>query len=159
MGQHRLFAEPFGELMGDQLRQPPGVDEDDGRAVGADEIGDAVVDLAPHLVGGDHAELVLRHLHGEVERRGGDRSRLSPARRRDGPVRKRATSSIGLTVADSPMRCGRAPPDLTTRSSSRARLNARVGTALVVDQRVDLVDDDRSRRSTASAGSARRSAG
>ncbi len=41
------------------------------------------------------------------------------------PTRRRAATSMGRTVAESPMRCGRGRPDETTRSSSRSTESAR----------------------------------
>ena len=62
----------------------------------------AVVDLAPHLVGGDRAQFVARHFDRQVH--------LAPVADVDhagvGRSETRATSSIGFTVAERPMRCG-----------------------------------------------------
>ena len=51
--------------MGDALRQPPRVDEHDGRAVGLDVRGDAVEHLGPVLVRGDGADILIGHLYGQ----------------------------------------------------------------------------------------------
>ena len=53
-------------MVGDALREPAGVDEDQRRSVGGDELGEAIVDLGPHLVGGHGSELVSRDLDGEL---------------------------------------------------------------------------------------------
>ena len=64
--QHGVGAETLAQVVGHALRQAPRVDEDQGSAVRADQLGDAVVDLVPHLVGGHRAELVARHLDGQI---------------------------------------------------------------------------------------------
>ena len=66
--QNGVLAEPLGQVMRDALGEPARVDEDQGGAVLADQLGDAVVDLAPHLVGGDRAELVARDLDRQIHR-------------------------------------------------------------------------------------------
>ena len=50
MRQHGVFAQPLGQMMRHALRQPPRVDEHQRGAIGADQLGHAVVDLVPHLV-------------------------------------------------------------------------------------------------------------
>ena len=60
--QDGVFAQTLGEMMGHPLRQAPRVDEHQGGAIRADQIGRAVVDFVPHFVGRDCAELVARHL-------------------------------------------------------------------------------------------------
>ena len=57
------------------------------------------------------------------------------------PTRKRATSSIGFCVADSPMRVRRRPASASSRSSESARCAPR----LLRCHGVDLVDDHRAR--------------
>jgi hypothetical protein len=46
---HRAFVEAFAQVPGDTFRHAPGVDENQGSAVGADERCQPVVDLRPHL--------------------------------------------------------------------------------------------------------------
>ena len=46
----RLFAEPIAEMPRDTLRHPPGVYEDERRAVGTDQCGQPIVVLLPHLL-------------------------------------------------------------------------------------------------------------
>ncbi len=53
MRQHGVLAQPLGQMMRDALGQPARVDEDQRGAMLADQLGDAVVDLVPHLVAGD----------------------------------------------------------------------------------------------------------
>ena len=107
------------------FRKPPRVDEHQRRAVFANERGHAVVDLLPHLVRCDRPELVARHLDREIHR-----TPMAVIDDGDGCVlvgrqRNRATISMGLTVAERPIRCGRGPPAFSTRSSSRASVSAR----------------------------------
>ena len=82
---------------------------------------DAVVDLAPHLLAGDRTQLVARHLDGQRH--------LAPMADVDDRcavgLRNRATSAIGRTVAERPMRCGFLPPSRATRSSRRSSVSAR----------------------------------
>ena len=52
--------------MRDALGQAARVDEDQRGAVGGDVAGEAVVDLVPHLAGGDGAEFVARDFDGEI---------------------------------------------------------------------------------------------
>ena len=57
MGTDMLLADAFGEGEGGALRQAAGVYEDEGRAVLLDELGEAVVHVAPLLAGGDGLEV------------------------------------------------------------------------------------------------------
>src|SRR5689334_2657290 len=52
--------------MGHALGEAARVDEDERGAVFADEVRDTVVDLAPHFIGGDGTELVARNLDREL---------------------------------------------------------------------------------------------
>ena len=61
MREDGRFAEPFRQVMRDTLGEPARVDEDERRAVRLNQRGQTIVDLRPHLVGRDCAELVLRH--------------------------------------------------------------------------------------------------
>src|SRR5262245_18484585 len=68
MRKDGVLAESLAEVMRNAPREAAGVDEDEGGAVLADQLGDAVVDLAPHLVGGDRAKLVARDLDTDLHR-------------------------------------------------------------------------------------------
>ena len=59
---HAPLAESLREPVGDALRQPPRVDEHDGRAVALDVGGDALEHLGPVLVRGDGADILIGHL-------------------------------------------------------------------------------------------------
>ena len=67
MGQHGCPTESFGQMMRDPLGQSPRVDEHESRSVSAHQFRDPVVDVLPHLVRRDDAELRLRHVHRQVE--------------------------------------------------------------------------------------------
>ena len=62
-----LFAEALAQVVGDALREAPRVDEDERRAVGADQAGEAVVDVGPLLLGRDGLEVGRRHFDVEVD--------------------------------------------------------------------------------------------
>ena len=64
--QDGILAQALGQVVRHALGQAARVDEDQRGAILADQLGDAVVDLAPHFVGGDRAELVARHLDREI---------------------------------------------------------------------------------------------
>ena len=112
--------------MGDALGEAARVDEDEGRAVLADQLGEAVVDVAPLLAGGDGLEVGRRHLDrqvevalvAEVDDHAVGRAVGVDVVRAD---EERAASSIGFTVAERPMRAGRSPATW----SRRARVSER----------------------------------
>ncbi len=57
---------PLGQLAGHPLGQPAGVDEDQRRAVRADQLGEAVVDLPPDLARHHRFERRGRHLERQI---------------------------------------------------------------------------------------------
>ena len=117
--QHRL-AQPLGQVMRHALGQPPRVDEHQRGAMRGDQLRQPVVDLLPHLVAGHRAQFVARHFHRQIHLAAVADLHDLRARRSENS----ATSSIGFTVADSPMRCGwRGPP--RHQASSRASVSAR----------------------------------
>ena len=64
---HRLISKSLGQLVGDALHHSAGVDEDQGCAVGPDQVGDVVQGLGPLLVGGDGAKLSGWQLYRQVQ--------------------------------------------------------------------------------------------
>src|SRR5205823_14151977 len=62
-----VFTKPLGEVEGDALGKLAGVNEDQRRVVLVHKHGDAVVNLIPHLMGGDGAKRDPRYLDREVE--------------------------------------------------------------------------------------------
>ena len=107
------------------LGQAPRVHEDERRPVRADQRGDPVVDLAPHLLAGDRAELVDRHLDARSSRApvaGVDDAAAAgatPGEEPRRPPRSAAGSPTGRCAADA------VRPPSRTRSSSRSSDSAR----------------------------------
>ena len=62
----RFLSEPVGQPGCEAFRHPARVDEDEGRLVGLDRLGQALVDLRPHLVRHHRFHGRGRHLDGEV---------------------------------------------------------------------------------------------
>src|SRR5690242_14985653 len=67
MRGHIVFAESFCQTMADALRHAPGIHEDQGRSVLLDQFDDAVVDLLPHLVAGNWAQLRAWNLDRQIQ--------------------------------------------------------------------------------------------
>ena len=139
----RALAEPLAEVVRDALDEAARVHEDERGAVLRDEVGEAIVELGPLLVGAHRAELVARDLDGEIEVAPLARRRRLAAAAGPRPTSSRAATSMGRTVAERPMRCGRAPPARRTRSSRRSTESARCAPRLSRGDGVDLVEDDR----------------
>ena len=135
--QDGVFAQTLGQVVGHALRQAARVDEDQGGAMLADELGHAVVDLAPHFGAGHGAQLVARHFDGQVH--GAPVADVDD--RSAGRARNAATSSSGLTVAERPMRCGRAPAVLFHQAVQARQGQRQVRAALIVGDGVDFVHD------------------
>ena len=158
MRQHRVFAQPLGQMVRDALGQPPRVDEHQRRPVLGDQLGDAVVDLLPHLVRRDRPKLVLRNFDRQIHR-----APMPVIDDRDAGVavgaRNRATFSIGLhgrRQAD-PLRAAAAGLfDEIVEPRQRER---QMRAALVVGHRVNFVDDDRAHAPQRLRGCAPPSAG
>ena len=77
MRHHEAFAETLVEREGDALAHAPRADEDQRRAMRADLLGDAIVDLGPHLLARDRSQLVGRHFDRQRPSRAGARRRRS----------------------------------------------------------------------------------
>ena len=67
---HRLLAQPLGQVTRGALGHATGVDEDQRGAVLAGELGEAVVDGVPGVVGHHRFERDGRDFDGEVARAG-----------------------------------------------------------------------------------------
>ncbi len=150
--QNGVFAQPLGQMVRHALRQPAGIDEDQRGAILADQLGGAVVDLAPHLVAG-----YRRRVRPSAPRRPVPWRVLAHVHLRTSSPRNAATSSRGLTVAERPMRCGlggrSVPP-----GDRAAPASGQVRAALIVRHRVNLVDDQGLHAAPASRGAWRPSA-
>ena len=116
-----LGAQPLGQMARDPLDEAARVHEDQGRAVGPGQLGDAIVDLLPLLVGADGAQLVAQHLDGEVHV--APLAHVHDRRQRGGPSPRAsgAAVSTGRTVAERPMRCRRSRPPLAAATSASSR--------------------------------------
>ena len=143
MRKHRVFAQPLGQIVGDALGQPPGVDEHQRRLVLGDQGGDAVVDLLPHLIRCDRPKLVLRHFDRQIHRTpvpviddrdaGVGVGREESRDRLDRPHCRRQADPLRATTA------GFLDEIVEPRQRERE-----MRTPLVVGHRVNLIDDDRS---------------
>ncbi len=71
MGGDMLLAHALGEAVRDALDEAASVDEDESGAMLECEFVKAVVNLAPHFIGGDGAKLGRGKLDGKIERSGG----------------------------------------------------------------------------------------
>ena len=140
MRGHLIGAEPLGELAGHPLDQPAGIDEDQGRPMRLDQLGEAIIDLLPDLARHHRFERRRRHFEGEVARApvtGVD----DPALRfgADQEARDRLDRLLGGRQADAQQR----PGGERRQALERQR---QMRAALVRRQRVDLVDDHGARR-------------
>jgi hypothetical protein len=66
VGADQARADALSEVVRHALGELSGVGEDERGAVLGHQLHQAVIDLAPHLVGGDCGQLVLRDLDGEI---------------------------------------------------------------------------------------------
>ena len=146
VGLDAVFPETLGKLVSDPLCHPPGVDEHKGRPVLVD-VGRDLIQHRRHLIECRHgAELVIGELDGDVQPASmadvddyatwlatGQRPVLTGAHQQTGNGRYR------------PLRRGEPDPDRPVLPRDQAiqsfQAEREVRTALVVGQRVDLVDD------------------
>ncbi len=63
----RILADPFRQVAGHPLRQPAGIHEHQRGLVGLDQLGQPVVDLAPHLARHHRLQRRAGQLEGEIE--------------------------------------------------------------------------------------------
>ena len=155
VGGDRVGAQPLAQVQRHALDQPPRVDEHQRRPVLARQRGDAVVELAPLLVGAHRAQLVVGDLDRQVEIAAlADVDDLGQRAVR--PTSRRAATSSGRTVADRPTRCSRRGRHQRLQPLERQR---QVRAALVGGDGVDLVDDHRPHVAQRRAGPTPRSAG
>ncbi len=63
----RVLAETLAQVVGDAFGEAARVDEDEGRAVGADQPGETLVDVGPLLASGDGLEVGGRHFEVQLE--------------------------------------------------------------------------------------------
>ena len=67
MRGYQFFPNAFAQVHRQPLGQPPRVDEDQRGTVLHRQLGEAVVDFAPHFVAGDRAQLRWWNFDGEIE--------------------------------------------------------------------------------------------
>ena len=144
VGGHPLRPQPFREVAGDPLGEPPGVGEDEGRPVLADQLAQAVVDLRPDL-----------HRHHRLERRGGGDldAQIEPPTVPgvdDHAARRAVRLDVGRPHQEARHLLDRllGGGEADAQEAAAERLQAfererEVRSPLVVRHRVDLVDDHR----------------
>ncbi len=139
-GDHAL-AQPFAQVVRHALDQAARVHEHQRRLVRARHVGDAVVDLAPLLVGAHRAELVVQDLDPQVE--------LAPLADVDDRRRRpRRAAQQPPATAERPHRRRQADPLQLAAGRRHQRVEPlerqrQVRAALVGGDGVDLVDDHR----------------
>ena len=67
MAGHRLLSQPLRQVVRDALREPARVDEDQGRAMPADQLRQPPVQVRPLLRRHHRFEVGRRHLDGQVD--------------------------------------------------------------------------------------------
>ena len=60
--QNHIVPQTRAQRMSHPFRHPAGVDEDESSAFGNDVPGQTIINLFPHLAGGDGSEFVVRNL-------------------------------------------------------------------------------------------------
>ena len=143
MRGHPLRAQALRQVPGHALHQAARVHEDERGPVGAGQLGHAVVDLLPLLVGADSAQLVAQHLDGEIHVAAladvhdlGQRARRAdekPRRRLHRPHRRGEPDALEAGGSTACLGHQRLQP-LEGQRQVRA--------ALVARHRMDLVHDD-----------------
>jgi len=135
--QYGIVAQPFGEIVSYTLGQPAGIDEHQRGAVCLDQLRHAIVNFAPHLVGGDRPEFIAGHFHRKLHLAAmSDVDNLRAVAQEGGDVFER-------------FHCGRKTDPLGLRSTvlfhqvvEAGEREREVRAALVIGHRVDLVDDE-----------------
>ena len=133
-------------MMGNAFRQPPRVDENQRGAPRADQIGEPIVDLVPHLVAGDRAQLALRDLDKQIH--------LAPMADRDDARIVAQELRHGLDGLDGSREADPLQP-ASGQPVEPSQAQREVRASLVIGDGVNLVDNDGSRRLAASRGSSR----
>ncbi len=138
MRHHEAFPETLVEREGDAFAHPPGADEDQRRAMRADLLGDAIVDLAPHLFARDRTELVAGNFDAQLHLAAvSDVDRRRPIAQKSGdvferPHRRREPDALRLLR-----------PVLLDQVIEACERQRQMRAALVGRHGVDFVDDHR----------------
>ncbi len=129
-------VQALAQVPRDPLGHAPGVDEDDGRAVARYQIGETVVDLAPHLVRHDGREWALRQHEAQVPG-------TPVAHVHD--VARALAAEIAGDLIDGPLggREPDAPQGFPGQGIETRQAEREVGAALRRGHRMDLVHDHR----------------
>ena len=132
-----VFAQALAQVMRDPLRQPPGVHEHQRGTMLLHQFHQPVVNLVPHLVGGDRPQGRAGHFHREIE------LALVP----DIDDHRSRPAVAGQKVRDFFDRLlGRGKPDAHRRTIGQRfqplQRKRQMRAALVVGDGVDFVDDD-----------------
>ena len=142
VGDHRLLAEAFTQLVRDPLHEAAGVDEDKGRFVLLYQSSHRVQGFSPELVGRDWAQFLFWQAQGEVDFAG-------VARIHDGAVRT-AVGGDAVIPNQEPRdlldgllggRQADANHRLLGKSAQALHRQGKVGAAFVVGHSVDFIED------------------
>ena len=146
VGGDTFLAEAFAEMARRALGHAPRVDEDQGRAMRLDELGEAVVDRFPDLVRHHRLERHRRHLDGEIARAhmaAVDDRAIGHALRIDmAGADEEARDFLDRLLRGRQADAGQ--PALAQRLEPLQR-QRQMAAALVVGNRMDLVDDHAAR--------------
>ena len=138
MRRHGLFPQALGQMVRHALGKPPRIDEHQRGTMLQDERGDAVVNLTPHLVGGDRPQFALGHFDSDVH---------APAVARIHDHRCRAVTP-GKKLRkhlDGLLRGGKADADRRAREKSFEPLERKrqMRAAFIVGDGMDFIHDHR----------------
>ena len=141
MGGHIRLAQPLGEVAGDPLRQPAGIDEDEGGAMALDQLGEAAIELVPDLMGHDRFQRRGRHLEGEIA--AAAVARVDDGAVRPGPALRPGAHQEAGDLLDRLLGGREANPLQLAAAERREPLEGegQMGAALVRRHGMDLVDD------------------
>ena len=138
VGSNVVFAQPFAEVVRHSLHQSPGVDKDQRRTMLLDESDECIIDLVPHLVGGDGPERAGRNFDRKVK--------LSLVPDIDDDRRRAAVSGEELrNLFDRLLRRRKSNADWRTMGQRFQPLQgeSQMSAALIVCHRMNFIDDDR----------------
>ncbi len=138
MRRHGLFPQALGQMVRHALGKPARIDEHQRGTMLQDERGDAIVNLAPHLVGGDRPQFALRHFDGDVQ--------APPVACIHDHGRGPVTPGEKLREhLDGPLRGGKADADRRAREESFEPLERKrqMRAAFIVGDGMDFIHDHR----------------
>src|SRR4029077_6578452 len=137
MRGYGVAPQAFGEIVSDALGQAASVDEDERGGMLVGELRQAIVDFAPHFVGGDGAELAGRYFDGEIHL-------AAMADLHDGGIVSFGAGQEMCDGLDWPLRGGEADASeaLTRELVQPLKGKSEVRTALIVSYGVNFIDDD-----------------